>query len=57
MLTKDTPVTDRFEPKLPVGLRFSKQFGSTCSVASSIVLTPGGTTSCPTTCCSCSCCC
>jgi len=57
MLTKDTPATDRIEPKLPVGLRFSKQFGSTCSVASSIVLTPGGTTSCPTTCCSCSCCC
>jgi len=38
-------------------LRFNKHFGSTCSASTNIVLTPGGTTSCPTCCCSCSCCC
>jgi len=38
-------------------LRFNKHFGSTCSASSSVVLTPGGCTSCPTcTSTSCSCC-
>jgi len=38
-------------------LRFTQHFGSTCSASSTVVLTPGGTTSCPTCCCSCSCSC